>query len=266
MKSGLRIGAVSFLNTVPLVWGLVRGPWKGKFKVSFVLPSECADQLAAGELDVGLVPSAELARLPVKVIPGLGIACAGTIRSILLASKLPLPEIRTLACDAASRSSTMLARMILRERYGVEPRVVVQPADLQAMLQAADAALIIGDPALRLDPPRLPYLIKDLGEEWYELTGKPMVFAVWAARRELEPVVEELAAILRASYQFGREHLEQIIAQESARRGIPKPLARAYLTRYVIHELGREEYAGLEQFLERVRQMEPVIALGSHAT
>ncbi len=261
MKTPIRIGAVSYLNTVPLIWGLLRGPQRGAAEVVLSLPSDCAEQLTKGSIDVGLVPTAELIRSPFRRITDLGIACLGTIRSILLITKVPLTHVRILAADAASRTSVALARIVLRDRYGVEPELISMPADLEVMMEHADAAVIIGDPALRLDPPRIPYRVVDLGQEWYELTDRPMVFAVWAARPELDAEAAHRAAVLlEGSYRFGRERLEQIIAQESARRGIPKPVARAYLTRQVVYELGPAELEGMELFLERVRQLEPVAA------
>src|SRR5580698_9942379 len=125
--------------------------------LSFALPSDCAAQLASGAADIGIVPVIEMARQKLDYFRGTGIACHGPVRSILLISKVPINRIRTLAADAASRTSVMLARVILAEKYGVEPKVVTRPADLAAMLGEADAALIIGDPALRLNPEELPF-------------------------------------------------------------------------------------------------------------
>jgi chorismate dehydratase len=155
------------------------------FDLRFALPSDCAAQLASGEADIGIVPVIETARQKLEYFRGTGIACHGPVRSILLISKVPLNRIRTLAADAASRTSVMLARVILAEKYGVEPKLVTRAADLAAMLGEADAALIIGDPALRLDPAALPFETLDLGGEWVGMTGLPMVFAVWSGRKEI---------------------------------------------------------------------------------
>ena len=126
-----------------------------------------------------------MARQKLEYFRGTGIACHGPVRSILLISKVPFNRIRTLATDAASRTSVMLARVILAEKYGVEPKLISRPADLAAMLGEADAALLIGDPALRLDPATLPFETLDLGAEWTSMTGLPMVFAVWGGRKEV---------------------------------------------------------------------------------
>ena len=147
-----RVCAVSFLNTTPLVWGMLHGPQRGRFDLEFRIPAECADRLASGAADIGIVPSLELTRQDLEVIPGAGIACRGPVRSILLISSRPAPEIRTLATDKSSRTSVELARIILERRYGASPAFLPHAPDLEAMLRSADAALIIGDPALRVDP------------------------------------------------------------------------------------------------------------------
>jgi len=248
----LRVCAVSFLNTTPLVWGMLRGPQRGLFEVDFQIPAVCADQLAAGEADIGIVPSFELTKQDLEIIPGAGIACHGAVRSILLVSARPAAEIRTLAADASSRTSVQLARVVLERRYGACPAIAAQAPDLEKMLRTADAALIIGDPALRIDPARLPYRVYDLGAEWVEMTGLPMVFAVWAGRRGV--VTPEVAEAFRASLRYGRERMDEIVAMESARREFAPELVREYLTRHIVHELGEREYAGMERFLSWARQ------------
>jgi predicted solute-binding protein len=170
------------------VWGFLHSPdpvLRQTVDLRFALPSECADQLATGEADIGIVPVIEMARQKLDYFRGTGIACHGPVRTILLISKVPYGQIRTLAADAASRTSVMLARVILAEKYGTEPKLVTMPADLAAMLGEADAALIIGDPALHLEPETLPFATLDLGAEWTSMTGLPMVFAVWAGRKEI---------------------------------------------------------------------------------
>ncbi|HLW76183.1 MAG TPA: MqnA/MqnD/SBP family protein, partial [Bryobacteraceae bacterium] len=156
-----RVCAVSYLNTVPLVWGMLHGSSAGEghgvFDVRFALPSECADQIAAGEADIGIAPVIEMERQRLEYFPGTGIACHGPVRSILLISKVPFREIRVLATDSGSRTSVMLARVILAERFSATPRVISRVADLAAMLGEADAALLIGDAALRVDPKTLPF-------------------------------------------------------------------------------------------------------------
>jgi predicted solute-binding protein len=246
-----RVCAVSYLNTVPLVWGFEHGPQRGMFDLTYRVPSACADDLAAGRADIGIVPCAELERLQLQVIPGAGIACRGAVRSILLVTKKPPQEIRSLAADSSSRSSVMLARIVLARRYGAEPAVATHAPDLAAMLDTADAALLIGDPALRATcPPHCSAL--DLGAEWAELTGLPMVFAVWACRAGLDP--EALAPAFLDSCRYGLAHLEEIVAREAPTRGLPIEVARDYLTRRIVLEIGPRERDGMARFLEYARQ------------
>ena len=250
----LRVSAVSYLNTTPLVWGMLHGPQHGLFDLDFRDPAGCADQLATGAADIGIVPSFELTRQDLEVMPGAGIACHGPVRSILLISTRPAAELRTLATDSSSRTSVELARLILERRYGAEPEFISQPPDVNAMLHSAGAALIIGDPALRIDPANVaPYHLYDLGAEWVEMTGLPMVFAVWAGRKGV--VTPELTGVFVESCRYGRARLEEIVASESERRGFAPGLVREYLTRHIVHELGPRDYAGMELFLDWARRL-----------
>lgn len=246
--------AVSYLNTVPLVWGMLHGAQKDLFDVRFALPSECADQLASGEADIGIVPVIEMARQKLEYFRGTGIACHAAVRTILLVSKVPFREIRTLATDSGSRTSVMLSRVILAEKFGAEPAVISRPADLAAMLGEADAALLIGDAALRIDPETLPFESLDLGTEWVALTGLPMVFAVWAGRSEI--IEERYARGFIDSCRHGIASIDEIVRTESADRGFPEPLVRKYLTEHIVFELGERDYAGLNLFLERAARFE----------
>jgi predicted solute-binding protein len=243
---------VSFLNTTPLVWGMLHGPQQGLFDLDFRIPAACADQLASGAADIGIVPSYELTRQDLQVIPGAGIACHGAVRSILLVSSRPAAEIRTLAVDTSSRTSVQLARVILERRYGARPVLIPQPPDLEAMLRVADGALIIGDPALRIDLAHLAYSVYDLGAEWVEMTGLPMVFAVWAGHKAA--VTPEVVEAFRQSCRYGCERMDEIVASEAPARGFPPELVREYLTRHIVHELGPRDYQGMELFLQYARE------------
>jgi chorismate dehydratase len=245
--------AVSYLNTTPLVWGMLHGPQRDLFDLEFAIPAVCADHLASGAADIGIVPSFELTRQQLETIPGAGIACHGAVRSILLISSRPAAQIRTLSADSSSRTSVELARVILSRKYGAQPELIRQAPNLDAMLQSADAALIIGDPALRIDPTRLPYHSYDLGAEWLEMTGLPMVFAVWAARPGI--VTADLADTFLQSCRYGRERIEAIVSAEAARREFTPELVREYLTRHIVHELSPRDYEGMELFLSYARKL-----------
>ncbi len=249
--------AVSYLNTVPLVWGFEHSPaLRGIFDLSYALPSVCAERVAKGEADIGILPVIEMARQKLAHFPGTGIACHGPVRTILLVSKVPYRDIRRLATDSGSRTSVMLARVILAERFGATPQVFSHPADLGPMLEQADAALIIGDAALQIDPDTLPYASLDLGAEWVAMTGLPMVFAVWSGRPEL--IEERYERAFRESCRYGLEHVDEIARLQPAERGVSEPLARRYLTEHIVFELGEKDYEGMRLYLQHALRLDRV--------
>jgi chorismate dehydratase len=251
-----RACAVSYLNTVPLVYGIEHGAQRYIFNLNFALPSECADQLATGAADIGIVPVIEMARQKLDYFRSTGIACRGAVRSILLVSKVPLTDIKTLATDLGSRTSVMLARIILAEKYGVRPALISRHAELAPMLGEADAALLIGDPALRLDPAALPFETLDLGLEWTRITGLPMVFAVWSGRREIMQPSYEQAFL--DSCRDGLAHMDQIVAEQAPIRRVTPQLAREYLTRNIVFELNSRDHEGLELYLKQAAALDRV--------
>ena len=248
-----RVCAVSYLNTVPLVWGMLHGEERQIFDLRFALPSECADQIASGEADIGIVPVIEMARQKLEYFPGTGIACHGPVRSILLISKVPFREIRTLATDSGSRTSVQLSRIILAEKFGGTPRLISRCADLTTMLGEADAALLIGDAALRVDPKKLPFETLDLGGEWVSMTGLPMVFAVWAGRKDI--VRPNFADAFQNSCRYGLARIDEIVKAEAG-RGFEEALVRKYLTEHIVFELGERDYAGMKLYLDHAVRLE----------
>lgn len=230
---------------------MAHGPQQQEVDLSFSIPSECARQVEDGRIQIGLVPVAEIARQGLEIVPGVGIACGGAVRSILLFSRVPWRQVRTLAADLSSRTSVQLARVILRERYGVEPEVCEQAPVLEEMIGRADAALIIGDPALRITPEQSGLEWLDLGAEWLALTGLPMVFAAWAGKPGLP--VERLRAITVGSYEFGRSRINEIVEQEHEPRGVTAALANRYLREHIRFELGDQEQQGLTTFWEMAK-------------
>lgn len=244
----LRVGIVNYVNSRPLSRGLLRGRQEGGFACESLPPAVIADRLAAGTLDVGLVPSVELARIPgLTVLPGLAIAATHEVRSVLLVSKVPIAEIASVALDENSRTSAALVRMILQDRYGLVPTFRQARANLEQMLAEADAALIIGDPALTV--PRERYVVLDLAGEWLEMTGLPFVFAVWAARNEV--ATAELVVPFAESLATGLGELEAIIAETVAETGLSPAVLRDYFTRNLRYRMGPAEQAGLAEFLRR---------------
>jgi predicted solute-binding protein len=252
------VSAVSYLNTVPLVWGMLHGEDRADCNLSFAVPSECARQVESGEADLGIVPVAEMQRHGWNWIRGTGIAGRGAVRTILLISKVDPGRIRTLATDTGSRTSVQLSRVILKHRFGSEPELVAMAPDLDRMLSAADAALVIGDAALRIEPATLPHQALDLGQEWWNLTQLPMVFALWAGPQERLSELGEgrLETMFRRSLEFGVSRLDEIVKQESAARGFAESVVREYLTRFIRFEIGPAEVQGLETFLRYVAELD----------
>ena len=248
--------AVSYLNTSPLVWGFERTHLGQQIRLEYELPSVCADRVRDHSADIGILPVIEIARQDLDWLPSTGIACRGAVRSILLISKTPLSRIRSIAGDIGSRTSVMLARVLLAERFGCEPEILPMHADLEAMLRQADAALIIGDPALRLDPVALGqhFEVWDLGEQWWNHTGLPMVFALWAGRRG--HCDASLDLLFAASCRYGIEHLEEVLASECPRRGLPIELGRAYFTRHIALELNARDLEGMHAYLKLARALD----------
>jgi len=226
---------------------MLKGPQQPLVDLTFEIPARCAEVVEARRADIGLVPVAEIARLGLEIVPGIGISCRGPVRSILLVSRVPAGQIRRVAVDASSRTSVQLARIILRERYGATPILLRRAPVLESMLADADAALLIGDSALRVDPEKLPYETLDLGAEWFSLTGLPMVFAAWAGHSPLDQ--SKLSGILHGSYEFGLAHLDEIVDNEFLRRGVTRELARRYISGFIRYPLGPAEEQGLAAFL-----------------
>ena len=245
----MAIVGVRFLNARPLLGGLEAGiaaPFTYSF--SSAEPAVCADLVMRGEAVAGLVPVAALPYLPeVGAMPRLGIACREEATSVLLVSKVTPAQVRTLAAHTASRSSVVLARLLLAERWGATPQVVPAQPPLAAMLGAADAAVVIGDPALAVRG-RSSLLEVDLAAAWVEWTGRPFVFAVWGVRREAPTGIEPL---LEASLAYSLSRWEALLPHWAEAHGVGLERTRGYLERTLTYRLGDEERAGMEEFLRR---------------
>jgi chorismate dehydratase len=243
----IRVGIVNYVNARPLARGLERDAG-GPRAPLYLPPAAVADELAAGRIDVGLLPSIELVRIPgLVVLPGCAIAATHEVRSVLLVSRVPVAEIRTLALDENSRTSAALVRIVLAARYGVRPECRAIGAASRRDARRSDAALVIGDPALGVD--RESHVVLDLAGEWLELTGLPFVFAVWAARAEV--ATPELAARFERSLEAGLAELETIVGEAAAETGLPPAVLRDYYTRNLSFRFGDEERRGLAEFLRR---------------
>jgi chorismate dehydratase len=247
----LRVGIVNFLNSKPLAWGFLKGHHADLFAPSYHPPALVARLLAQGNLDIGLIPSIEVQRIPnLRVLPDMCVAAHHEVRSVLMVSRVPVPEVRRVALDTNSRTSATLIRILLRERWGLDPEYLHERPDPERMLAEADAALVIGDPALRVDRER--YLITDLAAEWKELTGLPFVFAVWAVRPEVE--IPDLPFYFKSSLRYGLSSLDTLVREAAAEMGLDTSEVRAYLEKNLSFFLRDEEIEGLEEFYRRAYQ------------
>ncbi len=246
MSPRVRIGAVSYLNSLPLVHGLAGGPRGPALELTYATPAALADLLAAGELDVALLPVIELARIPeLEIVPGLAIGSRGPCRSVLLVSTRPAEEIKSLALDRDSRTSNALARLLLDQVWQRRPQIVSCAGSLAESLRGAHAAVRIGDKALfePLPPGARAY---DLGEIWTRETSLPFVFAVWAARPGV--VDRELYLALHAARRDGSRAIERIAAGYRWNGEGRAEIARDYLTRNIRFRLGSTEIRAMELF------------------
>ena len=248
-RAAASIVGVQFLNARPLLAGLEAGitaPFSYRFATAE--PSVCADRLAAGEAVAGLVPVAALAGMPaVRALGGVGVAARHEVHSVLLISKVPLAQVEVLAAHTASRTSVALARLLLAERWGVRPRIVPSRPPLEAMLAAADAAVIIGDPALAVCG-RTGLVEVDLAGAWVEWTGLPFVFAVWGVAASAPA---GLAPVFERSFAFAREHWGELLPRWAWEHGVGLDETREYLEDTLTYRLGDGERAGAQEFLRR---------------
>jgi chorismate dehydratase len=249
----LRISAISYLNTAPLMWDFEHGSVDAGFDISYTLPAQCAARLRDESADIGIIPAAAYCSIPdLAIIPGVAIASRRAVRSILLVSKVPLKKIRTVALDTSSITSVALTRVLFAKWWGGGERVFSAMApDIAQMLERHDAALVIGDPALQIDRSR--YVTYDLAEEWIRFTGKPFVFAFWAVRQAaLRDAANDLdlAALFQQSRDHGLapENVGCIVREWAPRLGLTEAAVSDYLTQHIYYSLDAECLAGLRLF------------------
>jgi chorismate dehydratase len=274
----LRISVVQYLNTAPLVRGFTHGPLQGKYDLSFTVPSQCAEELRTGAADVAIIPAIEYQRIPnLVILPDLSIASKERVRSLLIVSKSPIREARSIALDHSSRSTQALTKILCDSRWLISPEFFEAAPDLAAMLANTDAALLIGDPALRLaidaeqhvTPGRdgalvctggqvgLPQFAKlylyDAVHEWWQLTERPAVLALWAARPEI--ATPEVAADFTASLAYGLAHLPEICAEAARELQLPEKELSLYLRTNIDYSLDAENLKGLKEYFAQAARL-----------
>jgi chorismate dehydratase len=271
-QAKLRIAAIRFLNPAPLMWDFEHEPHKSeleqRYSLDWMMPSACADRLALpidhpDAADIGLVPIAALATTPgLRIIPGCTIAAKRKVRSILLVRRAsqPLKEIKTIAADTSSQASLAYTKIMFKRWWNSEATFLPHRPDLDPMLDIADAAMLIGDPALYALEERQNHeertgqelIYHDLAEEWITLTGVPWVSAVWAIREASLAAsgrtLDEIAADFTTSRDRGLANIEELVAEWSARMTIPANTIRTYLTSNIFYHLDEECLNGLEVF------------------
>jgi chorismate dehydratase len=248
----LRISAISYLNTAPLMWDFKHGDAGTGFDISYTVPSQCAADLAACAADIGIIPAAAYASIPeLAILPGVAIASIRPVRSILLVSKVPLDQIRSVALDTSSLTSVALTKVLFAKWWGPGRIFTPMAPDIEKMMAGHNAGLVIGDPALKVDRSR--YLTYDLAEEWIRLTGKPFVFAFWAVR--LAALTNAPATVdLVGTFQESRDHglrpasLDRIAQKWSPRLGLSQAEIRAYLTENIYYDFDPACLDGLQLF------------------
>lgn len=255
-KSRIRVGAVSFLNTKPLIYPLLNKEIETDIALSVDVPSRVAGLLSRGELEVGLIPTVEYFRAnpsdtPYCILPDISIASYRRVRSIQLFSRVPVHEIRRIALDTNSRSSVALLKILLAEKYQISPAftpcapTVIPSTALQNRQDPPfEAVLLIGDAALR-HLGSTEYSL-DLGEVWYTFTGLPFVYACWVARQEVD--LGDLPRVLLEAKARGMAQIPEIARIEAKKLGLPERLCLAYLQDSIKYDLNEDAIAGMELF------------------
>jgi chorismate dehydratase len=259
--SPLRISAISFLNTAPLMWDFEHGEsaerLRQHFEITYTVPSRCAEELKLGLADIGIIPAAAYTSIPgLVIIPDIAIASKNAVRSILLISKVPAEKIRSLATDDSSRTSAALVEIWLRKFIGINPGIRRQRPMLEEMLQWHDAGLLIGDPALLAQTTGLH--VYDLAEQWRRWTGRPFVFAFWAVRKASlagQATDLNITRVFQESRNNGLKHLPELVSTWARRLALPPQVVEAYLRDNIDYNLDQENLEGLRLFYRYAEEM-----------
>ena len=246
----MRVGAVSFLNTKPLIYPFLNGQLQTEeISLSVKVPSRLATQLSNGELDIGLVPIIEYFRANAKgadyrILPNIAIGSHGSVLSIQLFSRVPIQDIQQIALDKSSRSSVALLKILLIEKYQLYPTFINCDPSIDPASAETDAVLLIGDAALKnLGTTKYS---TDLGNEWHELTGLPFVYACWVVRRDVS--LGNVPNLLLEAKTLGIEQIPDIARIEAPKLGFTEDLCRRYLQHHIHYDLDESFIGGLELF------------------
>ena len=248
-----RIAASSYLNTAPLIWSFIKGSQLDAVQLfTDTAPARCAQMLATGEVDAALVPVIESQRIPnIEMVPGVCVGSRSAVRSVVLVTRRNnLKKVERVALDNSSRTSVALVKIVFREFLKVEPQWETSPPNVKSMLIHADAALVIGDPAMKI--PRDRFLVFDLATLWHEYTGLGFVFAMWMARTESAAAVRSID--FAAARDEGLAHLDDIAAGYETQLGLSREEIREYLTKNIAFTMDGEMKKGMDLFFELARK------------
>jgi len=244
-----RIAASSYLNTAPLIWSFIDGSRRDTVELlTNTAPSRCAEMLARGEVDAALVPVIEYQRVrDLLIVPDVCVGSRSAVRSVVLVCRLNnLKKVKRVALDNSSRTSAALVKILFREFLGFEPQWENSQPDLKSMLTHADAALLIGDPAMKI--PHDQFRVFDLATLWHEFTGLGFVFAMWMARKDSVDKIREVD--FAAARDEGLAHLDEIAALTKGRLGLLPDEIKTYLTTNITFHFDKEMKKGLDLFFE----------------
>ena len=244
-----RIAASSYLNTAPLIWRFISGAQRASVELlTDAAPARCADMLSSRAAEVALVPVIEYHRLPeVLIVPDVCVGSRSAVRSVVIASRVNnLKKIKRVALDNSSRTSVALVKIIFREFLGIEPECEISPPNLKSMLAHADAALIIGDPAMKIGGNHLH--VFDLATLWHHYTGFGFVFAMWMMRPESAAATQTID--FASARDEGLAHLDEIVLQYSAQLDLSAEEIKTYLTKNIAFQMDEDMKRGLQRYFE----------------
>ena len=248
--STLRISVVQYLNSVPLIWGMLHGPQRSKHELQFATPAHCADAVRDGMADIGIIPAIEYHRIDdLEIISGISIASKSRVRSVLLLSGVPIEKIQSVAVDTSSRTSAAFLRILLGKFYSLKVKFIPSAPRPEEMLRLADAALVIGDPAFTY---RGSAAVYDLAAEWKKFTGLPFVFAFWAGHKSKNLSLCQKDFV--ESREFGLAHVDDIAADYALKLHTEAADVKVYLTENIDYSLDEENCRGLRLFFKLARE------------
>jgi len=266
----MRIAASTYLNSAPLVYSFTQGHLINKYDfIGDTSPSSCAEMLRSGECEIALIPVIEFQRMPgLRIIPEIAVASKSRVRSVLIATRRPLEEVRRITLDPSSRTSQALVKILFLRRYGFLPECAERKPQASvgshSLLDDADAALLIGDPAMKLESQArsLNLKIYDLAEEWRAMTGLPFVFAVWAVRENVNAGARGLARDFLAAKREGVARIDRIAAQYAIELELPESELLNYLSKNVNYDLDDANLAGMSHYFNLAHECGLIARLG----